>query len=156
MEEFENIKSLSLEEYEKIPPENIGYITLTTGEILIVNGLDHNQFNLRNKGSVEWNEPPSQINERIKQEQNRLSNIEEDYDNERNSNQIVQKKYFNKKKNDEKVINPFQSKRKNADAKVVKDKKANKSYKIDMQKYKRDNLGNTRNHNYVEINNCKK
>ena len=61
MEDFEKIKSISLEEVKKVLPKNIAYLTMKNGEVLIVNGLDHKKFNQRKKEYEDWMEEQSKI-----------------------------------------------------------------------------------------------
>ena len=46
---MEQIKEITLEEAEKILSKDIAYITMKDGEVIIVNGLDHDKFNKKLK-----------------------------------------------------------------------------------------------------------
>ena len=59
MEDFEKIKEVTLEEAQKILPKNIAYMTMKNGEIIIVNGLDHDKFDKRERDFEEWTEEQS-------------------------------------------------------------------------------------------------
>lgn len=87
MEDFEKIKEISSEEAKKIIPANIAYITMDDGEIKIVNGLDHNKFDQREKEYESFIEEQSKINTGAKNLESPLQKIQEDTEeNERNSN----------------------------------------------------------------------
>ena len=94
MEDFEKIKEVTLEEAQKILPKNIAYMTMKNGEIIIVNGLDHDKFDKRERDFEEWTEEQSKIRTGIKNFDSPLMKIQEDTpENERDSN------LFNKKEN---------------------------------------------------------
>ena len=61
MEDFEKVKEITSEEEKKILPENIPYMTMDYGEIIIVNGLDHNKYNERKKEYESFIEEQSKI-----------------------------------------------------------------------------------------------
>ena len=92
MEDFQHIKKISLEQAKKIPPENIAYLTLKNGEIIVVNGLNYEIFEEKQK---EYNNYINYIEEQNKNNlgnnfnnnfNNNLYLIQEDTEeNERNS-----------------------------------------------------------------------
>ena len=47
--DFGQIKEITLEEAQKILSKDIAYITMKDGEVLVVNGLDHDKFDKREK-----------------------------------------------------------------------------------------------------------
>ena len=49
MEDFEQIKDITLDEARKLLPENIAYITMKDGEVIVINGLDHQKFDKKEK-----------------------------------------------------------------------------------------------------------
>ena len=101
MEDFEKIKEISLKEAQEILPKNIAYLTMKNGDIVIVNGLDHNKFDKREKDYEDWFEEQSKqskLKSAVKNLQTSLMKIQEDTEeNERNS--ILQDKYINKSNN---------------------------------------------------------
>jgi CCR4-NOT transcription complex subunit 7/8 len=92
MEDFEKIKEITLEEAQKILPKNIAYMTMNDGEVIIVNGLDHDKFDKKEKDYESWIEEQSKMskmNTGNKNFENSLHRIQEDTEeNERNSNLI--------------------------------------------------------------------
>ena len=87
MEDFEKIKEISSEEAKKILPENIAYMTMDDGEIIIVNGLDHNKYDQREKEYESFVEEQSKFKSGAKNLESDLQQIKEDTEeNERNSN----------------------------------------------------------------------
>ena len=52
--DFEKIKEISLKEAQEILPNNIAYLTMKDGEVIVVNGLDHEKFDKREKEYDEW------------------------------------------------------------------------------------------------------
>ena len=87
MEDFEKIKEISLEEAEKILPENIAYLTMKDGEVIIVNGLDHKQFDKKEKEYEDWIEEQSKSKIGANNFEPKLMKILEDTEeNELNSN----------------------------------------------------------------------
>ena len=101
MEDFEKIKEISLKEAQEILPKNIAYLTMKNGDIVIVNGLDHNKFDKREKDYEDWFEEQSKqskLKSAVKNLQTSLMKIQEDTEeNERNS--ILQDKIINKTNN---------------------------------------------------------
>ena len=51
MEDFEQIKEITLDEARKLLPENIAYITMKDGEVIVINGLDHEKFDKKEKSN---------------------------------------------------------------------------------------------------------
>ena len=49
MERKERMKVLNSEELKKIDPKNIAYLTLIGGEVIVVNGLNHSEYNKKEK-----------------------------------------------------------------------------------------------------------
>ena len=100
MEDFEKIKKISLKEAKEMLPQNIAYLTLKNGEIIIVNGLDHNKFNQREREYENYIEEISKSKSPEKIKENPLQKIQEDAEeNERNSllfNQDNQEQNSNK------------------------------------------------------------
>ena len=91
MEDFEKIKEISSKEAKKILPENIAYMTMDDGEIIIVNGLDHNKYDQREKEYESFVEEQSKIKSGTKNLESDLQKIQEDTEeNERNSNLLNQ------------------------------------------------------------------
>ena len=92
MEDFEKIKEITLEEAQQILPQNIAYLTMNDGEVIIVNGLDHDKFDKKEKDYESWMEEQSKIskmNTGVKNYENTLHRIQEDTEeNERNSNLV--------------------------------------------------------------------
>ena len=92
MEDFEKIKEITLEEAKQILPKNIAYMTMNDGEVIIVNGLDHDKFDKKEKDYESWMEEQSKVskmNTGTKNFENSLHRIQEDTEeNERNSNLI--------------------------------------------------------------------
>lgn len=87
MEDFEKIKEITLEEAEKILPEQIAYLTMKDGEVIIVNGLDHIKFDKREKEYEDWIEEQSKSKFGINNFEPKLMRILEDKEeNERSSN----------------------------------------------------------------------
>ena len=87
MEDFEKIKEISSKEAKKILPENIAYMTMDDGEIIIVNGLDHNKYDQREKEYESFVEEQSKFKSATKNLESDLQKIQEDTEeNERNSN----------------------------------------------------------------------
>jgi hypothetical protein len=96
MEDFEKIKEISSEEAKKILPENIAYMTMDNGEIIIVNGLDHNKYDQREKEYESFVEEQSKFKSGTKNLESDLQKIQEDTEeNERNSNQLNPLNYLN-------------------------------------------------------------
>jgi len=92
MEYFEKIKEISRKEAKDIPPQNVAYITMEDGEILIVNGLDHKKFNQREKEYESYMEEMSKPTVSINNIEAPLQKIQEDTEeNERNSTLFNQK-----------------------------------------------------------------
>jgi len=86
MEYFERIKEISRKEAKGILPENVAYITMKDGEILIVNGLDHNKYDQREKEYESYMEEISKPTISINNIETPLQKIQEDTEeNERNS-----------------------------------------------------------------------
>ena len=71
MEDFEQIKEISLKDAKKILPQNIAYLTLKTGEVIIVNGLDHDKFDKKEKDYEDFIEDQSRINNNSKDRSSR-------------------------------------------------------------------------------------
>ena len=95
MEDFEKIKEISLKEAQEILPKNIAYLTMNDGEVIIVNGLDHNKFDKREKEYEDWVEDQSRTRTDLKNFNTPLMKIQEDTEeNERNSNLINQEKNY--------------------------------------------------------------
>lgn len=89
MEDFEKIKEITLEEAEKILPEQIAYLTMKDGEVVIVNGLDHKKFDKKEKEYEDWVEEQSKSKTGINNFEPKLMKIMEDTEeNERSSNLI--------------------------------------------------------------------
>ena len=87
MEDFEKIKEISSKEAKKILPENIAYMTMDDGEIIIVNGLDHNKYDQKEKEYESFVEEQSKFKSGAKNLESDLQKIQEDTEeNERNSN----------------------------------------------------------------------
>ena len=120
MEDFEKIKSISLEEVKIVLPKNIAYLTMKNGEVLIVNGLDHKKFNQREKEYEDWIEEQNKIRTisqnfnspliKIKEDatknkgNNNLMNIEENLVNKYNIQENVNKSYYNNNKEPQYLI----------------------------------------------------
>jgi len=80
--DFGQIKEITLEEAKQILSKDIAYITMKDGEVLVVNGLDHDKFDKREKEGDNFN---ININNNM-EEQNKINIIKEDLEeNERNS-----------------------------------------------------------------------
>ena len=98
--DFGQIKEITLEEAKKILSKDIAYITMKDGEVLVVNGLDHDKFDKREKEGDNFN---ININNNM-EEQNKINVIKEDLEeNERNSklyNQNQKNIQFNNDIND--------------------------------------------------------
>ena len=78
---MEQIKEITLEQAKKILAKDIAYITMKDGEVLIVNGLDHDKFDKKEKENENYMEEPNKINT-----EDNLHLIQEDTEeNERNS-----------------------------------------------------------------------
>ena len=89
MEDFEKIKEISLEEAQKILPQNIAYLTMNDGEVIVVNGLDHAKFDKKEKQYDEWVEEQNKVNQGMKNYEAPLNRISEaTEENERNSNPV--------------------------------------------------------------------
>ena len=87
MEDFEKIKEITLEEAEKILPEQIAYLTMKDGEVIIVNGLDHKKFDKKEKEYEDWIEEQSKSKNTTYNFEPKLMKIMEDTEeNERNRN----------------------------------------------------------------------
>ena len=87
MEDFEKIREVTLEEAQKILPKNIAYLTMKDGEVIVVNGLDHDKFDKKEKEYEEWTEEQYKLNTPIKNFDTKLMKIQEDApENERDSN----------------------------------------------------------------------
>ena len=87
MEDFEKIKEITLEEAEKILPEQIAYLTMKDGEVIIVNGLDHKKFDKKEKEYEDWIEEQSKSKNTTYNFEPKLMKIMEDTEeNERSSN----------------------------------------------------------------------
>ena len=86
MEDFEKIKEITLEEAQKILPKNIAYLTMNDGEVIIVNGLDHNKFDKKEKEYEDWVEEQSKKNMGMTNIENGLIKIQEDTEENENSN----------------------------------------------------------------------
>ena len=96
MEDFEKIKEITLKEAKEILPQDIAYLTMNDGEIIIVNGLDHNKFNQREKEYESYIEELSKYKSASRNIENPLQKIQEDTEeNERNSNLLNQEKNLN-------------------------------------------------------------
>ena len=81
--DFGQIKEITLEEAQKILSKDIAYITMKDGEVLVVNGLEHDKFDKREKEGDNFN--INIINNNM-EEQNKINIIKEDLEeNERNS-----------------------------------------------------------------------
>ena len=81
--DFGQIKEITLEEAQKILSKDIAYITMKDGEVLVVNGLDHDKFDKREKENDNYN---LNTNNNFIEEQNKINTIHEDLEeNERNS-----------------------------------------------------------------------
>ena len=86
--DFEKIKEISLEEAKKILSKDIAYITMKDGEVLVVNGLDHNKFDKKEKENENLIEEQDKMNV-----DSNLHLIQEDAEeNERNSKLYNQQK----------------------------------------------------------------
>ena len=82
--DFGQIKEITLEEAQKILSKDIAYITMKDGEVLVVNGLDHDKFDKREKENDNYNFNIN--NNNFIEEQNKINIIQEDLEeNERNS-----------------------------------------------------------------------
>ena len=91
MEDFEKIKEISLKEAQEILPKNIAYLTMNDGEIIIVNGLDHEKFNKKEKEYDDWLEEQSRTRTGLKILDTPLMKIQEvTEENGKNSNLIDQ------------------------------------------------------------------
>ena len=100
MEDFEKIKEITLEEAEKILPEQIAYLTMKDGEIIIVNGLDHKKFDKKEKEYEDWIEEQSKSKFGINNFEHKLMKIMEDTEeNERSINLINRGQNIYKNKN---------------------------------------------------------
>ena len=98
--DFEKIKEISLKEAKEILPNNIAYLTMNDGQVIIVNGLDHKKFEKREKEYDEWIEEQSRTRTGLKNFDMPLMKIQEDTEeNERNSNLINQGKNLYKNNN---------------------------------------------------------
>jgi len=87
MEDFEKIKEISSEEAKNILPENIAYMSMDDGEIIIVNGLDHDKYDQKEKEYESFIEDQSKFKSGAKNLESDLQKIQEDTEeNERNSN----------------------------------------------------------------------
>ena len=96
MEDFEKVKEITSEEAKKILPENIAYMTMDDGEIIIVNGLDHNKYDEREKEYESYVEEQSKFRSGAKNLESDLQKIQEDTEeNERNSNLLNQMNNLN-------------------------------------------------------------
>ena len=87
--DFGQIKEITLEEAQKIFSKDIAYITMKDGEVLVVNGLDHDKFDKREKENDNYNlniNTYNTNNNNYIEEQNKINIIQEDLEeNERNS-----------------------------------------------------------------------
>ena len=100
MEDFEKIKEITLEEAQKILPKNIAYLTMNDGEVIIVNGLDHNKFDKKEKEYEDWVEEQSKKNMGMTNIENGLIKIQEDSEeNERNKNFLNKESKYYKEDN---------------------------------------------------------
>ena len=98
--DFEKIKEISLKEAQEILPNNIAYLTMNDGQVIIVNGLDHEKFDKREKEYDEWIKEQSRTQTGLKNLDMPLMKIQEDTEeNERNSNLINQGKNLYKNNN---------------------------------------------------------
>jgi len=87
--DFGQIKEITLAEAQKILSKDIAYITMKDGEVLVVNGLDHDKFDKREKENDDYNlniNTNNNFNNNFIEEQNKINTIHEDLEeNERNS-----------------------------------------------------------------------
>ena len=87
--DFGQIKEITLAEAQKILSKDIAYITMKDGEVLVVNGLDHDKFDKREKENDNYNlniNTNNNTNNNFIEEQNKINTIHEDLEeNERNS-----------------------------------------------------------------------
>ena len=95
---MEQIKEITLEQAKKILAKDIAYITMKDGEVLIVNGLDHDKFDKKEKENENYMEEPNKINT-----EDNLHLIQEDTEeNERNSK--LSNQQYNQYINNQKFI----------------------------------------------------
>ena len=89
MEGHEKIKQLSLEEIKKIDPKKIAYMTLVGGEVVVVNGLNHAEYNKKEKEYLAQSLKNQNPKKTITINSSNLQKIQEaNEENERNSNQV--------------------------------------------------------------------
>ena len=89
MEGHEKIKQLTLEEIQKIDPKNIAYMTLVGGDVVVVNGLDHEEFNKKEKEYLKQSLKSQNPKKSVTNTPSNLQKIQEtSEENERNSNQV--------------------------------------------------------------------
>lgn len=106
MEYFEKIKEISRKEAKDIHPENVAYITMKNGEILIVKGLDHNKYDQREKEYESYIEEISKPTISINTKENPLQKIQEDTEeNERNSTLFNQRRNLKTNNNTKYILN---------------------------------------------------
>ena len=144
MEDFEQIKEISLKDAKKILPQNIAYLTLKTGEVIIVNGLDHDKFDKKEKDYEDFIEDQSRIKTNIEINiETPLQKIQEDTEeNERNSNLCNQKNSFpNINYNNNNIQNPFFN-----NNRIIYP--SNIAYGNQQQQMMKNNIGLQR-HNYI-------
>ena len=141
MEDFAQIKKISPEEAKKILPKDIAYLTMKNGEIIVVNGLNHEKFDKKQK---EFNNNYDDydnydIKYKEKQNKNNINNInnnlflfkEDTEENERNSN------LFNQQNN------PSYNN--------ISQNNHNKNYNYIIKRNNVDKYNNYNNHSYTEI-----
>ena len=148
MEYFEKIKEISKKEAKDIPPENLAYITMKDGEILIVNGLDHNKYDQREKEYESFMEGMSKPTISIKNKETPLQKIKEDIEeNERNSILFNQRPNFIKINNNTKLALPiyYQNNVNNRDKSPFQNQ-------INYYSFNKTNDNNQYNYQYFPIN----
>ena len=91
MEDFEKIKEITFEEAEKILPEQIAYLTMKDGEVVIVNGLDHKKFDKKEKEYEDWVEEQSKSKTGINNFEPKLMKIMEDTEENERSSYLINK-----------------------------------------------------------------
>ena len=149
MEYFEKIKEISRKEAKDIPPENVAYITTKDGEILIVNGLDHNKYDQREKEYESYMEEMSKPTISINNIETPLQKIQEDTEeNERNSILFNQRQNFIKiNNNNTKLALPVYNQNN-----LNNKQKSPFQYQINYNSFNKTNDNNQYKYQYVPIN----
>ena len=146
MEDFEKVKLISLKDVKKVLPNDIAYLTLKTGEVIIVNGLNHEKFNKKEREYEEWSESQSQykLKNSLNKNETPLQNIREDTEeNERNSNLVNNEQELNNNK-----IN-FQ--KTNLELNANQNKRFQKNNNLNNRAYEMNRINNRP---YYTNNNC--